>query len=191
MLIPAYRNDDGAPRSDDGRLAFGATEWEDLEAAAQYALDHGARRLVLVGDSMGGSIVMSFLYRSPLASRVAAVVLDAPMLDFHATVEFRAPDGVPWFLAASAEWLTSLRWGTNWDELNYLAHAGELRAPILLFHGTADDRVPIATSEELARERLTLSPSSTTPRTSARGTSIPAAYEAALTRFLRETVPPT
>jgi uncharacterized protein len=52
-------------------LRYGLTEWRDLAAAAQYALARGARRLLLVGYSMGGAIVVSFLEHSPLAARVA------------------------------------------------------------------------------------------------------------------------
>ena len=53
--------------SADGYHRYGQTEWEDLAAAIQYALDHGAEDVVLVGYSMGGAIVVSLLYRSPLA----------------------------------------------------------------------------------------------------------------------------
>ena len=44
------------------------------------------RPRLLVGQSMGGSIVAAFLERSPLAAKVARIVLDAPMLDLHAAV---------------------------------------------------------------------------------------------------------
>jgi pimeloyl-ACP methyl ester carboxylesterase len=71
-------------------LRYGLTEWQDLAAAAQYALGHGARRLLLVGYSMGGAIVISFLERSPLAGRVAGVVVDSPMTDFGRAVDHGA-----------------------------------------------------------------------------------------------------
>ena len=46
-LLVSYRNDGDAPRSDDHRYALGDTEWLDVEAAMRYALDHGARNIVL------------------------------------------------------------------------------------------------------------------------------------------------
>jgi fermentation-respiration switch protein FrsA (DUF1100 family) len=41
--------------------------------------------------------------------------------------------------------------GVDWTSLDYLDGAAQLRAPILLFQGTADTRVPPATSDQLAR----------------------------------------
>jgi pimeloyl-ACP methyl ester carboxylesterase len=90
VLMISYRNDAGAPPDPTGMLRYGRTEWQDLAAAAQYALGHGARRLLLVGSSMGGAIVISFLERSPLAGRVAGVILDSPMTDFGRAVDHGA-----------------------------------------------------------------------------------------------------
>jgi hypothetical protein len=116
-LFLAYRNDEGAPPSNDGLLHFGRTEWEDVEAAASWALARGAKGLVLFGHSMGGGIVVNFLLRSGHAGRVRAAVLDAPMLDFAATV---APPGRPplsWRRGGAARlsgWgSTGRRWTTS------------------------------------------------------------------------------
>jgi hypothetical protein len=186
-LVITYRNDEGAPPATNGRHSFGAREWEDLDAAAAFALDHGARRLVLVGNSMGGGIVMSFLYRSERAPRVAAVILDAPVLDFAAVVDHRAPDLVPGFVVGTAKWLTSLRFGVDWGELDYLARTAELRAPILLFHGTTDEKVPVATSDRLAKARPDLVTYVWLPgvRHVRAWNADPGAYDGAIQAFLR------
>ncbi len=160
-LVITYRNDEGMPRTDDGFVRFGATEWEDLEAAVRYALDHGAEDVILYGYSMGGAITVSFALRSPLASQVRAMVLDAPALDFGAIIDAEAagtnlpllPIRVPKFLTSFAKWMTTHRYDVDWGELDYVARAAELRAPVLLFHGADDDRVPVGTSDRLAAAR--------------------------------------
>ncbi len=159
VLMVSYRNDAGAPQDPSGMLRYGLTEWQDLAAAVQYALGHGARRLLLVGYSMGGGIVASFLERSPLAARVAGVILDSPMLDFSRAVDHGASRQtlplvglpLPQSLTAVAKWIAGWRYGVDWGSLDYLDGVAKLRAPILLFQGTADKTVPAATSDQLAR----------------------------------------
>jgi hypothetical protein len=153
-LVITYRNDVEAPASPDGFYRFGETEWEDLEAAAEYALEHGADELVLVGYSMGGGIVTNFLYESPLAERVVGVILEAPMLDFGAVFDREAGErGLPGFLTAVSKLIVGFRFDVDWGELNYLKRADELAVPILLFHGDDDPTVPVATSDALAEAR--------------------------------------
>jgi pimeloyl-ACP methyl ester carboxylesterase len=152
-LLITYRDDQGAPESPDGFHHMGLTEWRDLESAARYSLAHGARRLVLVGYSMGGAVVTQFLERSPLADRTAAVVLDAPALDWSGILEFNAEEmGLPGFSALPVKWAIGARTDSNWDDLDALQHSESLRYPTLLFHGREDQVVPLATSEAFAAE---------------------------------------
>jgi pimeloyl-ACP methyl ester carboxylesterase len=157
-LLVSLRNDPGAPPDPSGMLRYGATEWEDLEAAVRYATDHGAADVVLVGPSMGGGVAMSFLERSSARDAVRAVVLDAPMLDFGRTVDFQASQEslpvvglpLPATLTATAKWMATLRFDVDWAELDYLRSTDDLQTPILVFHGTDDDDIPMATSRDLA-----------------------------------------
>lgn len=152
-LLIGYREDLGAPRSPDGLHHMGLTEWRDLAAAARYALSHGARHLVLVGASMGGAIVTQFMEHSPLARQVAGLVMDAPALDWKAILSFNATEmGLPSFAALPVEWTIGARIDADWSSLDALRHPGDFQLPILLFHGTEDKTVPIATSDELAKE---------------------------------------
>ena len=152
-LLITYREDLGAPPSPDGLHHMGLTEWRDLEAAARYALDHGARRLVLVGYSMGGSLVTQFMQHSSLAPRVAGLVLDAPVLSWKKTISFNATEmGLPSFSTIPVEWAIGARIDADWDDLDALLHTDALQLPILLFHGGEDEVVPITTSEALAEE---------------------------------------
>jgi alpha-beta hydrolase superfamily lysophospholipase len=159
-LTITYRNDPGAPEDPSGRLRYGLTEWEDLEAAVRYALDEGARDVAMYGDSMGGGVIAAFLQRSKLASSVSALVLDAPMLNFSQTVDDNAsrepligPIKLPSSLTAVAKRIAAWRYGVDWGALDYLATPEIYDMPILVFHGTADTTVPIGTSEELHQLR--------------------------------------
>lgn len=152
MLI-SYREDLGAPPSPDGLHHMGLTEWRDLQAAARYALAHGARRLLLAGYSMGGAIVAQFMERSPLRGRVAGLLLDAPALDWESILEFNAEQmGLPPFLADPVEWAIDGRIDPDWESLDALRHPADFHLPILLFHGTADKLVPISGSNAFAAE---------------------------------------
>lgn len=152
-LLIAYREDLGAPSSPDGLHHMGLTEWRDLAAAARYALDHGAKRLILAGYSMGGAIVAQFMQRSPLASRVDGLVLDAPVLDWKETLELNTTrEGWPSIAALPLEWAIDLRIDADWDSLDAHQHLEDFQLPILLFHGDDDEVVPIAGSEDFAAE---------------------------------------
>ncbi len=158
-LLITYRNDPEAPADPSGRYGYGATEWRDLEAAVRYAVDNGARRVVLFGASMGAAVVAGFLERSEAADVVSGVVLDAPMLDLAATVEHGAAQrdlpvvgGVPDVLTGTARWIAGWRYDLDWAAVDYLP-ADWLDVPALVFHGTADDLVPISTTDALAADR--------------------------------------
>jgi pimeloyl-ACP methyl ester carboxylesterase len=150
-LTIEYRNDVVAPPSESGLYDFGTTEWEDVEAAVQFALDNGANKIVLVGYSMGGGIVVSYQLKSELADRTVGMVLDAPMLNFGRTVDKGAQErSVPAPVTFMAKLFSTIRFGVDWGALDFLAHAGELSVPILLIHSDIDDTVPIETSIEFA-----------------------------------------
>ncbi len=198
-LVITYRNDEGAPVSPDGYIRFGATEWEDLEGAVKYAIENGAQRVVPVGYSMGGGIVMSFIYRSSLANRVAGAILDAPMLDFGTTVDYRASKRrvpivglpIPGVLTDVAKFISARRFGVDWGALDYVKDAEELSVPILLFHGDADPSVPIGTSDRLAESRTDLVEYVKVPDTLhvASWNTDPEVYAAEVASFLEEISP--
>jgi len=152
-LLISYRNDLGAPESPDGLYHLGETEWLDLQAAVRYALAHGAQRVVLVGYSMGGALVTQFMQRSRLSRDVSALVLDAPVLNWRSLIEFNAEQiGLPGSLGMPVEWMIDARANPNWDSLDALAHPEDFHLPILLFHSTEDELVPISTSDDFAAE---------------------------------------
>lgn len=191
-LLISYRNDDGAPLSPDHRYAFGLTEWRDLDAAVTYALANGADDVVLLGESMGGGIVGQFLRQSQHADRVKAIVLDAPAIDFSATVldQMRQLD-IPLAGVLLRGGLTLGAWRMPFDlrQANVMAEYAGFAGPLFLSHGSADRIVPIGVSDDLVARR-------TAPteylRTGADHIQSwkedPARYDAALLAFLR-TIP--
>ncbi|MDQ1847338.1 alpha/beta fold hydrolase [Gemmobacter fulvus] len=155
-LLITYRNDAGAPAAPDGLRSFGLTEWQDLEAAMIALQAQGVQKVVLVGASMGGGIIGQFLARSDLAADVAAVVLDAPALDFpmvlaHVTDRLGLPlRSLGTRLALPAFALTH---GANLGQAQVIPVLAAFPGPVLLFHGSADRIVPKETSFALLAAR--------------------------------------
>jgi pimeloyl-ACP methyl ester carboxylesterase len=162
-LIPSYRNDIGAPASSDGRYSLGLSEWRDLEAALLYAVEAGAREVVLLGYSMGAAIVLQTLDRSWLSDRVTAVVLDAPVIDWSDVLRHHGSlNRIPGPIGRLSRSLIGRRWArrlvgvhepidvaqTNWEH-----RAGELTHRTLLIHSLDDEFVPSGPSVSLAAKR--------------------------------------
>jgi alpha-beta hydrolase superfamily lysophospholipase len=193
-LLISYRNDLGTPESSDGLYHLGETEWQDLNAAARYAVRHGARDLLLVGYSMGGALIAQFMQRSPLASRISGIVLDAPAFDWKSIFEFSAEQmGLPGFLALPVEWTIDARIGPDWDSLDALAHTDDFQIPVLLFHGIDDTVVPIEDSDEFADELGKWATYYRVPKAdhTQEWNVNPRLYEQRLSRFLLQITPKT
>ncbi len=158
QLVITYRNDPEAPADPSGFYQYGATEWEDLAAAVDFAAERGAKKVILVGYSTGASIAASYMLRAEDPGMIAGAVYDAPNLDMGATIDFGAsqrtlplvPLPVPGSLAEVAKFLAALRYDVNWELLDYAKLGGQVRVPVLVFHGLEDTTVPIESSREFA-----------------------------------------
>ena len=82
-LVVSYRNDGEAPRSRTGTYALGATEWRDVDAAIGFARRRGARRVIVMGWSMGGAIALQLALNSAHRDAIAGLVLDSPVIDWR------------------------------------------------------------------------------------------------------------
>lgn len=158
-MVIDYRNDVGAPADPSGMYRFGLTEWKDVEAAVRNLLAKGAERIVLVGYSTGAAHAMAFLERSDIAVRIDGLVFDSPNIELVETVRFGSRDSrfpvvnipISRLVAEFGLWLSDLRWHVDWESTNYLQRAeATIRVPTLLFHGSADQRVPVSVGQRLA-----------------------------------------
>lgn len=86
-LVVSYRNDGEGPRRGTGRSTLGATEVDDVDAAIQYAIDQGARQVVLFGWSMGAQVALQLATRPRYGRLIAGLVLESPVLDWVATIK--------------------------------------------------------------------------------------------------------
>jgi alpha-beta hydrolase superfamily lysophospholipase len=159
----SYRNDGEAPRSADGRYALGDTEWQDLDAAMTYAVDHGATELVLMGWSMGGAISLQAMGRAVHRERVRALVLDSPAVDWLDVLRYHGrARHVPELLGDAAFATISHPWGSlvtgqeqplDLKRLDFVERSDEVTVPVLILHSDDDGYVPSTGSRRLAEER--------------------------------------
>ncbi len=155
-LLISYRNDPGAPPSPDRIYAFGLTEWRDLEAAASVLGERGYRRLLLIGDSMGGAIIGQFLRRSASAGAVVAIALDSPALELRDVLARLASSmWLPGGRGLAAIALPLLKASSPYPlgEASVTEVLADFAGPLFLAHGTADRLVPIGSSDRLLRRR--------------------------------------
>ncbi len=159
-LVISYRNDGEAPSAPDGRYGLGMTEWHDVDAAIDFAIAHGARDVVLFGWSMGGAIVLQTADLSRHRSRISALVLDGPVINWievlahHAALNrIPAPVGrLGQYLLASrrARKITGLAAPLDLRSMDWIARAEQLTLPTLILHSEDDEFVPIGPSAALA-----------------------------------------
>jgi uncharacterized protein len=162
-LVVSYRNAGEAPRSRTGTYGLGATEWRDVDAAIAFARRRGAKRILLMGWSMGGAIVLQVALNSAHRDHVVGVILDSPVVDWRVVLDYQAQlSHIPGTVRDLAIDLLGSGWGSTlvgsgapipFDRLDVVARAGELREPVLILHSDDDGFVPSTASHALAEER--------------------------------------
>lgn len=162
-LVVSYRNDGDAPRTRTGSYALGATEWRDVDAAIGWARRRGARRIILMGWSMGGAIALQVALGSAHRELVAGLILDSPVVDWRTVLTYQGRTlGLPAPVTGLAIGTLGADWaapathadaGIPFDRLDIVARAAELRHPVLILHSDDDGFVPSSASHRLAQER--------------------------------------
>jgi pimeloyl-ACP methyl ester carboxylesterase len=153
-LAITYRNDEGLPVAARHSYSYGRDEWQDLDGAVAYALEHGASDIVLVGYSMGGAITLSFMANSENAGAVSALILDAPMTHLEETVAHGAKlAGLPVRMLSVSNRVAARVHRYRWSDFDYFKNLDGLQAPVLLFHGDEDRVIPVDLSDRMAELR--------------------------------------
>lgn len=156
-LVVSFRNDGEAPPSADGRYTLGQSEWRDVEAAVQYAVDNGATEIVLFGWSLGASMALRVADLSAHSDRIVGLVLDAPVLDWQTTLAVNAgASGLPNSIATlglrmlqspTMRFVTGLQDPIDFAHMNWLKRAEEIKNPTLVLHGHGDPSTPFQVSQ--------------------------------------------
>lgn len=154
VMALAYRNHDASDPAPDGFYHYGASEYEDALAGLAELRARGVRGVVLYGFSMGGAVALEAVKRWPAdGPELLGVILDSPLVDMRSTIRRGAEkEDLPLVgtLTAVALQVGSWRAGVDWGRLDQREFAPELRVPVLLMAGTADDTTPIGPTDEFA-----------------------------------------
>lgn len=157
MLIN-YRDDAREPNvpAEDGMGNFGYTEWEDLQAAVDYAMKNGAQDVLLVGYSMGGAIIGGYMDNANNTDAVVGTIMHSPAVSFDRVVKFGAeqmgiPSGPATPLIWTAEKFAEMRADIDFSAVDYIDDAAQWPVPALVTATEKDDLVPPSSVEEFAQ----------------------------------------
>lgn len=159
-LVISYRGDTEGPTHPLGKSTLGVSEWPDIEPAIEYAKEHGAQRIFLMGWSMGGGMVLLASERASNRDAIDGLILIGPVTDWRATIIHGArAAGVPaaigrLVISALSHTLAARMLGAggriDFDALDWLSTPGRLAKPCLVLHSATDDEVPFELSERFA-----------------------------------------
>ena len=158
-MIISYRNDANAPKDPSGLYQYGVTEWIDLDNAIKYVEQNiNPDRIVLWGTSGGGGPVTSWLQNNPDSKRVDGIIFEAPVISFWESVEVNGKARYPFIPELFFPYIklfTEIRYGVDFDTMDFRDALVMSEVPVLLFHGDDDEWVPVDMSDYIAENRRT------------------------------------
>ena len=158
-MIISYRNDANAPKDPSGLYQYGVTEWIDLDNAIKYVEQNiNPDRIVLWGTSGGGGPVTSWLQNNPDSDRVDGIIFEAPVISFWESVEVNGKARYPFIPELFFPYIklfTEIRYGVDFDTMDFRDALVTSEVPVLLFHGDDDEWVPVDMSDYIADNRRT------------------------------------
>ena len=158
-MIISYRNDANAPKDPSGLYQYGVTEWIDLDNAIKYVEQNiDPDKIVLWGTSGGGGPVTSWLQNNPDSERVDGIIFEAPVISFWESVEVNGKARYPFIPELFFPYIklfTEIRYGVDFDTMDFRDALVKSEVPVLLFHGDDDEWVPVDMSDYIAENRRT------------------------------------
>ena len=156
-MIISYRNDKGLPKDPSGIFQYGTTEWKDIDGAIDKALEF-TDNVVLWGTSGGGGPISSWLGNVGDNSKVKGIIYEAPVINFWESVEVNGAARYPWVpqqLFGYFKIFTEIRYGIDFQNMDFTDNVINSDIPALLFHGDDDEWVPVEMSDFIAENRDT------------------------------------
>ena len=156
-MIISYRNDKGLPKDPSGIFQYGTTEWKDIDGAIDKALEF-TDNVVLWGTSGGGGPISSWLGNVGDKTKVKGIIYEAPVINFWESVEVNGAARYPWVpqqLFGYFKIFTEIRYGIDFEDMNFTDNVINSDIPVLLFHGDDDEWVPVEMSDLIAENRDT------------------------------------
>lgn len=139
VLLFSYR---GHGRSDGRRgfFTYGSAESQDLDAAVRFLSEvKGIRRVGVIGHSAGAVAAILSAARNP---RIGAVTAVAPFTCITEVWNANRPPFVPPLLLNWALWVAERRSGFDRDDVCPIDVIDQIAPrPLLVIHGTADQRI--------------------------------------------------
>ena len=170
-LVPSFRSDLDVSPPQVELSHLGQTEWRDVESAVAYAVAQGARRIILSGWSMGGTIALLTAERSAYRDRIVGIVLVGPVTSWRKTITAGAARaGVPAVGAGLVMCLLQappfarmlgLEEPIDFNALEWVDVPNRVAVPTLVLHSSTDQEVPWEISAAFQRanpETVTLIP---------------------------------
>lgn len=159
-LAVTYRNSPEVAFQRSGRATLGLDESDDVRVALEYAVAHGAERIVLFGWSMGANIALQLAHDRLWHGRIAGIVADSPVLDWRRTIAANlkalgvpgqcARLSYPWLSRTAPSRFVGLDRPIDLDALDW-SPAGRIRTPTLILQGTEDRSTPWQVASGVAR----------------------------------------
>lgn len=159
-LVVSFAGDGEGPTIPGAPSGLGTVEYRDVEAAIEYAVQHGARSIVLFGWSMGGLIALRVAERSAHRDLISGLVLIGPVTGWRWAIEAGAVDaGLPALLGRGVTAFLGTHLGARcvrarraypFREFDWTRGSAALAHRTLVLHSTGDTDIPVAASRTLA-----------------------------------------